>query len=234
MIRRPPRSTLFPYTTLFRSLHESLGDDPHRRLMRLVPVVAGARTRDRRLVGLQHYFVDRALLGGEATVDREGAGDVGGIALELATRVHQQQIPVGERLVVLPVVQNAAVTAAAHDRVVGGVGIVAPEFVQQLRHHLIFGGAGAAEAHRPLVCPRGDARASAQQRELVPRLVEPHVVQHVIERHELLRRGGPAAGPGGPSTCPPPPTPGENRACPPRGEKTGAGLPQPPAGTLAV
>src|SRR3712207_6967739 len=26
MIRRPPRSTLFPYTTLFRSLAQSLGD----------------------------------------------------------------------------------------------------------------------------------------------------------------------------------------------------------------
>src|SRR2546425_7704598 len=26
MIRRPPRSTLFPYTTLFRSLQASLGD----------------------------------------------------------------------------------------------------------------------------------------------------------------------------------------------------------------
>src|SRR2546426_7537088 len=29
MIRRPPRSTLFPYTTLFRSL---FGDDPRHRL----------------------------------------------------------------------------------------------------------------------------------------------------------------------------------------------------------
>src|SRR6266699_5271550 len=28
MIRRPPRSTLFPYTTLFRSVHEYLGS-PH-------------------------------------------------------------------------------------------------------------------------------------------------------------------------------------------------------------
>src|SRR2546430_3420013 len=28
MIRRPPRSTLFPYTTLFRSLHAALGA-PH-------------------------------------------------------------------------------------------------------------------------------------------------------------------------------------------------------------
>src|SRR2546427_6980171 len=29
MIRRPPRSTLFPYTTLFRSLHEPVAGD-HR------------------------------------------------------------------------------------------------------------------------------------------------------------------------------------------------------------
>src|SRR2546430_10226496 len=28
MIRRPPRSTLFPYTTLFRSLGEPESDDP--------------------------------------------------------------------------------------------------------------------------------------------------------------------------------------------------------------
>src|SRR3712207_7353727 len=28
MIRRPPRSTLFPYTTLFRSLQQGLEDDP--------------------------------------------------------------------------------------------------------------------------------------------------------------------------------------------------------------
>src|SRR3712207_366922 len=32
MIRRPPRSTLFPYTTLFRSW-EGFGDEPKRRIM---------------------------------------------------------------------------------------------------------------------------------------------------------------------------------------------------------
>src|SRR3712207_8212507 len=31
MIRRPPRSTLFPYTTLFRSEEAGLGVDPDRR-----------------------------------------------------------------------------------------------------------------------------------------------------------------------------------------------------------
>src|ERR1039457_7363568 len=31
MIRRPPRSTLFPYTTLFRSIRRPSGSDPHPR-----------------------------------------------------------------------------------------------------------------------------------------------------------------------------------------------------------
>src|SRR5256886_12382700 len=31
MIRRPPRSTLFPYTTLFRSLHRPAPDVPRAR-----------------------------------------------------------------------------------------------------------------------------------------------------------------------------------------------------------
>src|SRR2546430_12382443 len=31
MIRRPPRSTLFPYTTLFRSLRSGQGDDIERK-----------------------------------------------------------------------------------------------------------------------------------------------------------------------------------------------------------
>src|SRR5256885_12123114 len=34
MIRRPPRSTLFPYTTLFRSPREVLGDDADEALER--------------------------------------------------------------------------------------------------------------------------------------------------------------------------------------------------------
>src|SRR5436309_7248791 len=31
MLRRPPRSTLFPYTTLFRSCSSRLGGNPRRR-----------------------------------------------------------------------------------------------------------------------------------------------------------------------------------------------------------
>src|SRR3712207_7066535 len=37
MIRRPPRSTLFPYTTLFRSVREAIGRDRLRGVFRIVP-----------------------------------------------------------------------------------------------------------------------------------------------------------------------------------------------------
>src|SRR5256885_11371991 len=34
MIRRPPRSTLFPYTTLFRSIRRRSAEDPRRQSQR--------------------------------------------------------------------------------------------------------------------------------------------------------------------------------------------------------
>src|SRR5947199_4819364 len=45
MIRRPPRSPLFPYTTLFRSLRRQVADDDVRvgdgRLLAALPVAGG-------------------------------------------------------------------------------------------------------------------------------------------------------------------------------------------------
>src|SRR5256885_2993120 len=52
MIRRPPRSTLFPYTTLFRSRSAPLGPDAERvdgaieLRQRLVEAVGGGFVRD--------------------------------------------------------------------------------------------------------------------------------------------------------------------------------------------
>src|SRR5205085_7331958 len=46
MIRRPPRSTLFPYTTLFRS-HGAVGLEVER-LAALLPPAAGAPRGDRK------------------------------------------------------------------------------------------------------------------------------------------------------------------------------------------
>src|SRR5687768_18107707 len=48
MIRRPPRSTLFPYTTLFRSEHER---DNRHRFPRSLPRAAAQRRHDRPRIG---------------------------------------------------------------------------------------------------------------------------------------------------------------------------------------
>src|SRR5947207_4587272 len=69
MIRRPPRSTLFPYTTLFRSrlgvlavldveLAERAGDDE-------IIVVEHQRSRDAVLVQFERHRIDRRLLRSE-------------------------------------------------------------------------------------------------------------------------------------------------------------------------
>src|SRR3712207_8261231 len=62
MIRRPPRSTLFPYTTLFRSVHVHVGGalDPRREAGHVLALVAvlgrvlAARPRGDRLTEAAH------------------------------------------------------------------------------------------------------------------------------------------------------------------------------------
>src|SRR5438309_6460002 len=53
MIRRPPRSTLFPYTTLFRSKSPSLGKCSHGRLL---PDLSRSENHAA-AHGLPHFFV---------------------------------------------------------------------------------------------------------------------------------------------------------------------------------
>src|SRR3712207_6899958 len=66
MIRRPPRSTLFPYTTLFRSLVEHL-----REVLRDLGLGAG---RD----AVEHQAQRRpAVAGGVQQVPRDGVGVAG-------------------------------------------------------------------------------------------------------------------------------------------------------------
>src|SRR3712207_8855972 len=61
MIRRPPRSTLFPYTTLFRSHHRGVGQED-------LPV-SGIPRAARRLIGA----VPRAQQSGQAMLEFAGA-----------------------------------------------------------------------------------------------------------------------------------------------------------------
>src|SRR5260221_10130862 len=46
MIRRPPRSTLFPYTTLFRSRHEAMRRPVHERDGQVRPALPVPRSEE--------------------------------------------------------------------------------------------------------------------------------------------------------------------------------------------
>src|SRR2546422_4077709 len=64
MIRRPPRSTLFPYTTLFRSRRrDQLGADRRRLARLLVSHRAGAGRQDRKSTRLNssHGYISYAV-----------------------------------------------------------------------------------------------------------------------------------------------------------------------------
>src|SRR5256885_8267916 len=62
MIRRPPRSTLFPYTTLFRSIHPSTGPCPGR-IRAADRLRAGRRVTDRKSTRLNssHLVISYAV-----------------------------------------------------------------------------------------------------------------------------------------------------------------------------
>src|SRR2546426_12097393 len=84
MIRRPPRSTLFPYTTLFRSRGGPLG--------------AGRRRADRPLRGLRGHPVrpSRGIAGGGAPVTRLSAS----VGLALLSIVGAALVPVATRALI--------------------------------------------------------------------------------------------------------------------------------------
>src|SRR3989441_9540585 len=65
MIRRPPRSTLFPYTTLFRSQdHESVFRDAP---IGAAPQPRARRLREHRAIHAERHDVDRAMRSEEHT-----------------------------------------------------------------------------------------------------------------------------------------------------------------------
>src|SRR5439155_9449878 len=92
MIRRPPRSTLFPYTTLFRSIWENVPeglDPPHARLRGRF-LLAGVRALARE-TGAPPRVLDVGCGEGHFTAELAGAGaaTVGAdVAPEALRRAH--------------------------------------------------------------------------------------------------------------------------------------------------
>src|SRR2546430_17360400 len=84
MIRRPPRSTLFPYTTLFRSGHVALHGVPDAGLCFADVAGLGGALPQRGLDGIIKRFgarevrVDTRRRGGPESVVEGKGGDLGG------------------------------------------------------------------------------------------------------------------------------------------------------------
>ena len=161
--------------------------------MRVVPVVAGFGALDGRGLGVEHQLIELALRLGEAAVDREGAGHVGGIAVVFAAGVDQQQLAVLQAGVVFGVVEDAAVLAAAEDRRVGRLAAVAAKAVEDFGLDLVLVHAGLTGLHGADVGLAGDLRRLAHQPHLGARLEQPQFVQDVLQVDELVRHGGAGA-----------------------------------------
>ena len=100
-------------------------------MVRVALARARARHGNGSLLCRVHDVVQLALRGCVAAIGREGAGDVAGIAVELATGVDQAQLAGAQLGMARSVVQNTGVGARGDD---GGVGrslrTVATKFVQ--------------------------------------------------------------------------------------------------------
>ena len=101
---------------------------------------------ERGLLRLPHQAVDIGLLFGELAVDRDGAGDVHAVLIELGGIVHQEEVAILHRVLVGLVVQRRGVDAGADDARVAPVRIAAQEGELELRLDFVLGGAGDGEA----------------------------------------------------------------------------------------
>jgi hypothetical protein len=111
-------------------IDQPLRQDAQRRLVIVGERGARVYRGNGRLLRRQDDLVDLALLGVEASVDRKGARDVGGVAGDLAAGVDQDQRSSRQQLVVFDVVQDAGVGTTGDDGRVGvAVGAAAAELV---------------------------------------------------------------------------------------------------------
>src|SRR3712207_7552705 len=96
MIRRPPRSTLFPYTTLFRSLPEPVLDRHPFELLHRVRQLVG-----RRLVGHQdpRALFDQPPAHGNAPPEPPEAGHRDALVADLRSEEHTSELQSRQYLV---------------------------------------------------------------------------------------------------------------------------------------
>src|SRR5258705_4922299 len=102
MIRRPPRSTLFPYTTLFRSL--------------VVATKAANQAGEEGVVDRRLHRLRRRLQGRQRHLDGEGGGGVDQRHLDRkSTRLNSSHLGISYAVFCLKKKKQPAHTLRAHD-----------------------------------------------------------------------------------------------------------------------
>src|SRR6266704_2216685 len=120
-------------------IDESLSERPHRGIVRFVPALARLHRRDRGGLRGEHELVDVLLRAAEFSGHGESPRHIRGISVQLATRVDEQEIPLGEPRVVVAVMQDAGVGSPGNDGPVRGIlGAAAAKLVEKLRLDLVF------------------------------------------------------------------------------------------------
>jgi hypothetical protein len=119
-------------------------------------------------------------------LDREGAGDVRGIAIEFGAGIDQQQVARRQSRIVGAVMQHAGVGAAADDGLVGRHRVVAPERVLQFGFDLVLEQARARHAHRARVRLDRDLGRAPHGAQFILALEQAQVVQQVPEFEEFV------------------------------------------------
>ena len=159
----------------------------HGRFMGLIPMFAGSDFLKGGLLSGQHQLVNRLLFRRKGAIDREGAGDVAGVAVNFATGVDQHQVAVLERRIVLAVVQDAGILARRDDAAIGRhLRPALAELVIQLRFQRVLKQPGAARLHGPYMGTRADLGGLFHHFDFSRGLVQTQVVQQVFKGYKFI------------------------------------------------
>ncbi len=87
----------------------------HRGIVRVIETRTRLGGLNRCVLCIQHHFIHSLLGLAELSVHRKGTGDIGCVAIQLATCINQQQVTVAHFGVVGPVMQHTGICTRGHN-----------------------------------------------------------------------------------------------------------------------
>ena len=137
--------------------------------------------------------IQLTLLGRETAIDREGAGDVGGIATVFGTGIDQDQLAIGGNRIVGHIVQHTGIAAGADNRAIRRPAVIGAEHPLDLRLQHILGHARTDHCHRRTMGLHTEPGGVAHQRNFRIAFEQPLLMQQAAQFDQLMRRSGPMA-----------------------------------------